>query len=49
MGEWTTIRISNKLHETLIEKGKKKETFDKTITRLIDCDKRNGSSDNGDI
>jgi len=33
---WTNIRISRKLHAILEEKGKKSETFDETITRLIE-------------
>lgn len=40
--EWTTIRISRELHEVLNQLGRKSETFNDTITRLIDCEKRNG-------
>jgi hypothetical protein len=35
MDDWTNIRISRKLHKVLEERGKKSETFDETITRLI--------------
>lgn len=40
MNEWTNIRISRKLHAKLSSLGKKSETFDETITRLIDCEKK---------
>ena len=37
---WTNIRISRKLHAILEERGKKAETFDQTITRLIECERK---------
>jgi len=38
MNEWTNIRISRELHAKLVARGKKSETFDETITRLIGDD-----------
>ena len=42
MTEWTNIRISKDLHKKLSARGKKSETFDETITRLIECEKNEG-------
>jgi hypothetical protein len=33
--EWIAVRISKELHEELVLRGKKNETFDKEIKRLI--------------
>lgn len=33
--EWITIRISSKLHHELTERGKKSESYNDTIIRLI--------------
>jgi hypothetical protein len=35
MSEWTSIRISRTLHAELSSLGKKNETYDQTISRLI--------------
>jgi len=42
MNKWTNIRISRELHAKLVTRGKKSETFDETITRLIDYEKNEG-------
>jgi len=35
MFDWTTIRISREIRDTLAEIGSKKETYDDVIRRLV--------------